>query len=78
MTPLTLSTYSHESFTTTGKIYHVTFVNLALEMKTIWEEVMSTDFPKTIQEVEHPGLHAVYFNMSDTGFDMLIGLMTKR
>lgn len=78
MTPLSLSSYSHESFTTTGKIYHVTFANLALEMKTIWEEVMSTDFPKTIQEVEHLGLHAVYFNMSDTGFDMLIGLMTKK
>jgi hypothetical protein len=47
-------------------------------MQTIWDEVKTTNFPTTIQEVEHPGIHAVYFNMSDTGFDMLIGLMTKK
>lgn len=63
--PLTLSSYSHGNFHTTGKVYHVTFAGLAREMQTIWDEVKTTNFPMTIQEVEHPGLHAVYFNMSD-------------
>ena len=74
---LTLSSYSHGSFHTTGKVYHVTFADLTQEMQTIWGEVKTTNFPMTIQEVEHPGLHAVYFNISDTGFDMFVGLMTK-
>ena len=75
---LTLAPYSHGSFDTTGKVYHVTFAGLAQEMKTIWDEVETTNFPTTLQAVEYPGLHAVYFNMSDTGFDVHIGLMTKK
>lgn len=75
---LTLSPYSHESFDTTGKVYHATFADLAWQMRAIWDEVKTTNFPSMIQEVEYPSLHAVYFNMSDTGFDMLVGLLTKK
>lgn len=75
--PLTLSPYSHGSFFVTGKVSHVTFADLAHEMKAIWDEVKTSNYPANIRDPEHGSLHAVYFNHSDTGFDMLIGLITK-
>lgn len=77
MSTPTFSSYSHGAFSITGKIYHVTFADLARQMQTLWGEVQSTNFPATIVDPEHGSLHVAYFNHSATGFDMIIGLITK-
>ena len=74
---LALSSYSHGNFHITGKISHITFANLAQEMKAIWDGVKSTNYPMSIVDPEHGSLHVAYFNHSDTGFDMIIGLITR-
>ena len=74
---LTLSSYSHGIFHITGKISHISFANLAQEMKTIWDEVKTTNYPATILNPEHGSLHVAYFNHSDTGFDMILGLISQ-
>ena len=74
---LTLSSYSHGHFFVTGKSYHVDFATLSADMRRIWGEVKNENFMTRITDTEYPSLHAVYFNHSEAGFDMLIGLITK-
>lgn len=73
---LVFGDYSHEAFFVTGKVHNFTYANLASEMQQVWGELKANNY---LQNVSNPGeknLYAVYYNMNETGFQMLIGLVT--
>jgi predicted transcriptional regulator YdeE len=74
-----MQTYSHEAFNVTGVKVHLEYATMNTTMPEFW-----TDFREngnklldTIEGVESKSLHAVYFNLDATSYDMVVGWYTN-
>jgi predicted transcriptional regulator YdeE len=74
-----MQTYSHGAFNVTGVKIHLDYATMNETMPEFWSDFRENGqkLLDTIQGVESKSLHAVYFNLNDTGYDMVVGLWTK-
>lgn len=70
---LDLQDYNHENFTVAGYNYLIHYADFQKEMTSAWDDIKSSDKLTKIQKPKSGSLHAIYYNVTPSSFDMLVG-----